>query len=265
MLHLQPLNMRASAFGRVCRIAIACSAAAVLAAAPAGAAIMGHYFDFPTSPMHPDIEAGAINTGVTPGYVNSTLSGAFPTLTALGLSRVNDFNWWGNSAPGDLTPMVHRFDRLDNDLNFSSFGTHWFPTVSGSPKTPYAAFAAYWSGCADVSAEGTYNLSVSSDDDFWLFIDNKLVVDNGGLHSIANASGLVHLTAGDHKFDAFFAQRHTAESALQLTLPTQITLDEGPCPPPLSGVPEPTTLALTGTGLLGLAYFLRKRALHSRS
>jgi fibro-slime domain-containing protein len=257
MIRVQPLPWRAWRTLRL--LAASACAAALFQAAPAGAAIMGHYFDFCTQPLHPDIEANAINTGFTPGMVNSTLSGDFPTLTPLGLTRVKDFNWWGNSPPGDNYPMTHVFDRLDANLDFSAFNTSWFPT-STSIRSPYKAFAAYWSGCATVSQDGIYNLQVAADDDFWLFMDNQLVIDDGGLHSITSASGLVHLAAGAHKFDAFFAQRHTGESALQLKLPNQITLDEN-CPsPPLSGVPEPATLALLGTGLLGVALLRRRMA-----
>src|SRR2546430_476624 len=59
-------------------------------------------------------------------------------------------------------------------------------------------FFVRWTGVVRAPAAGKYTLYTESDDGSRVFIESKLVVDNGGLHAMEEKSGEVELKAGDH-------------------------------------------------------------------
>lgn len=204
-------------------------------AAAANAGLMGTYYNH--SQTHPDMQ---IYTGGT-GMVESTLTGAAPTAKAS--ATFNQFDWWN--------PGYRVMERVDSDTDLkTNFSSAWFPVDTGLTGDPYH-FAVHWEGQFYVDEDKSYTYSMGSDDDSWLFIDNQLLLDLGGVHGMSYGNYTVNLTQGWHDIDIFFAERHTSQSGFQLNFFSDIE------PPP--SIPEPATMLLFATGIAGLAAIGRKK------
>jgi hypothetical protein len=84
--------------------------------------------------------------------------------------------------------------RLDKQINFE-------PTAEKFQGTDFQEyFYVRWTGLLRVPKAGKYVFFTESDDGSRLWIEGKLVVENGGLHAMEEKSGEVELKAGDHDF-----------------------------------------------------------------
>lgn len=203
------------------------------------AGLLGTYYNLSSS--HPDMERWI--TGLDQGYVENTLTGATPTLTAYGQTRVLQWDWWA--------PSYSVFSRVDSDADLqSNFASSWFPVNTGLPGDPQD-FAVHWEGNFYVDADKAYNYQMGSDDDSWLFIDDALVLDLGGVHGVTYDNYTVNLTTGWHSIDIFFAERNVVQSGFQLNFFSDLE--------PSPTIPEPATLLLFGIGLVGVGIRRFKR------
>jgi len=100
-----------------------------------------------------------------------------------------------------------------------------------------------WHFTMELHTQFTYQggevFNYTGDDDLWVFIDGKLVVDIGGVHNplsaaisldaLTDTSGTpIPLVAGNnYDFDLFFAERHHNES--NFTMTTSILIGEERC------------------------------------
>lgn len=77
-------------------------------------------------------------------------------------------------------------------------------------QKPYKApFSIVWTGYLFAPRTGSYVLATESDDGSWIYIDQRLVVDNGGEHGTKRERRTVYLTEGLHVitvkyFDQYF-------------------------------------------------------------
>ena len=84
------------------------------------------------------------------------------------------------------------FRRIDRQINFEQTAE----TFPGTTMTDH--FYVRWTGRIKVPRDGKLTFFTESDDGSRLWIDGKVVVDNGGLHAMEEKSGEIDLKAGDH-------------------------------------------------------------------
>ena len=63
-----------------------------------------------------------------------------------------------------------------------------------------------FTGFVKVPAEGLYTFYTKSDDGSRLYLGDRLVVDNDGLHSAAEITGMIRLAAGLHPITITYFQ-----------------------------------------------------------
>ncbi len=137
------------------------------------------------------------------------------------------------------TVPVHT--RVDAPPSTDRLAAAWNPPV---PDT----FSATWEGSLLVVADERYTFATISDDGSHLYVDGKLVVDNGGAHAPARRLGSVVLQRGVHSVALDYDQRG---GAYQLAL--LWSLGDGPL--------EPVPAWVLGTSRVSFSHFVASAGL----
>ena len=83
-----------------------------------------------------------------------------------------------------------KLTRIDRQVDFN------WDADSPAPGFPRENFAVRWTGLLIPSETGDYRIGTASDDGSSIFMDGKVIVDNGGLHSLQSKYAVIHLVKG---------------------------------------------------------------------
>jgi fibro-slime domain-containing protein len=255
-----PVRLRTSLFA--CATALV-AGSAILLSAPAQAqtiSVNATIRDF--TDAHEDFEElVGPRTGFDPGIVLSTLGvDGKPVYAGLAgnptTSGAANFNQWYNTTPGvniELSrTLVMSYNAgsgtyiYDNQSYFpidnDGFGNG--PVGPGIPDHNYLFTTEI---ALDFTLQANQSLTFTGDDDVWVFINDVLAIDLGGVHDTLSQTvdlntfaAANNLTVGnDYSLKIFHAERHTTASTFRFE--TNILVRDNRIPEPGAGV-----LALVG-------------------
>lgn len=203
--------------------------------------LKGDYFKVPLSGNDPDFYRPPAPSGsqVVPGLVQNTLGpNGMPKVSTNGQnanfaapstpitdvdSTTGELRWWSASGAAIASPfgITQEQSGKSDQLPFQ-FSSNFFP--QGEVSDDNFMRTVHWKGTVSVTNASTLIFTIYADDDCWIFLDNTLAIDNGGVKTAPSQPPTgqnVQVTAGSHTIDIFYADRSKSQAAMVLAIQKQ--------------------------------------------
>ena len=147
------------------------------------------------------------------------LAVAFASFTAV--AQINVDYYTGFVPKGDGSPFSNYVANENTpNIRFAMANWwHWHPFGLG-------AFGAQMKGMLLVKAAGSYPFALTSDDGSRLYVDDRLVLDNGGDHGPGTVIAILKLSAGYHPFVLNYWQNGVGASGVDLAIPAGVEFSD---------------------------------------
>ncbi len=200
--------------------------------------------------------AGDFNTQCCYGPVSdvtNTLMNGLPVWNGVGALKDTvggsgtNIEWW---TPGTYNGDVVASNGTGTATNPYANGAFFPPQGIGSSNSP-SLQTAIFTGSFTLSTLSNVVFDLGADDDAYLYVDGNLVEALGGVHANDDLpTTATILSAGSHTIELFYADRNVTQASLNFSLDST----------GITPVPEPLSLAILGTGVVGLGLIRQRRA-----